>query len=238
MMPNGRSLLVLSLALAFFLVGWQLGQRPPATQMVPRLDEADGAGVDRALRPHPALRLPSASSPARGPDDAAVTIVAFVDFECPFSARASGLLSRLRDDYPGEIRLVLKHFPAGFHPRAIDAHRAAIAAGEQGFFWEMHDRIFAGPDRLDRGTLFEHARALELDMAAFEASFVSADTIARIAADRALGVELGLRRTPRFFIGGRPLGGPPTFGALQRKVEIELARRRGPSPERRIASLP
>lgn len=229
------ALALFTFVLGFFVAGWQLGQDPRVLHPAAPGPERGGAHVDRQTGVVDALRWQDRRAPVRGRTDAPVTIVAFADFQCPFSARASALLARLRADYPGDLRIVLKHFPAGFHPRAMDAHRAAIAAGEQGRFWEMYDRIFESRDRLDRAALFDHARALGLELAAFEEAFASPDTVAQIAADRALGVALGVRRTPRFYVGGRPLDRPPTYTALQRSIEIELARRRSVAPAQQVA---
>src|SRR5215475_1659504 len=82
-------------------------------------------------------------SPSLGPPDAPVTIVEFGDFQCPFCAQGARALRELQATQPGRIRWVFKHFPIGrTHPDAPLAHEAAIAAQEQGKFWEMHERLF------------------------------------------------------------------------------------------------
>jgi protein-disulfide isomerase len=78
----------------------------------------------------------------RGPRHAPITIVEFSNFHCPFCSRVSPTLERLRRQYPGQIKRVFKHYPMPFDRRAILPHEAALAAGEQGKFWEMHDLLF------------------------------------------------------------------------------------------------
>ena len=107
------------------------------------------------------------NAPTKGPPDAPVTVVAFIRFQCPFSARAQPVLSELLAAYPKEVRLVVKQLPLGFHEHAKLAAEAALAAHEQGKYWAMHERLFANPKALDPPALEEHARALGLDRPPF-----------------------------------------------------------------------
>ena len=122
------------------------------------------------------------------------------------------------------MRIVFKHFPLSFHKRAINAHRAALAAGEQGRFWEMHDLIFQNPRALDAATMKQHASALGLDEARFEQSFASDRLAERIDRDVAEGRAAGVRGTPAFFINGRLLSGAQPFDRFKAIVEEELAK--------------
>ncbi|HLG23224.1 MAG TPA: thioredoxin domain-containing protein, partial [Candidatus Manganitrophaceae bacterium] len=78
---------------------------------------------------------------ARGPKDAPVTIIEFSDFECPFCAKFAPVIQELLEAYPDQIRFIFKHNPLPIHTNAPLAHEAALAAGAQGKFWEMHDLI-------------------------------------------------------------------------------------------------
>src|SRR5690606_16614226 len=75
-------------------------------------------------------------APTKGPKDAKVTIVAFSDFECPFCARANPTLQQILDTYKDDVRIVFRHLPLSFHRNAKPAAEAAMAAHEQGKFWE------------------------------------------------------------------------------------------------------
>lgn len=232
---------VAALAVGSFAAGWWLGRGgapPDAAALEARLEALE-------LRLHAALNPPRPSprraeapapepaavlakleiegAPALGPEDAAVTVVEFADFQCPFCARVRGTLERLRSEYPEQVRVVFKHFPLEIHPESMLAHRAAAAAAAQGRFWELHDRIFAAPGALDRAGLLHHARALGLDLEAFERALDGPESEAAVRRDMAEGAALGVQGTPAFFINGRSLSGAQPYEAFRAQVELVLA---------------
>jgi protein-disulfide isomerase len=158
-------------------------------------------------------------SPTRGPANAAVTLVEFSDFQCSYCARVTPALDQLEREYPKQVRRVFKHFPLPMHPQARDAHRAAVAAAEQGRFWEMHEKIFAQPNAVDRKTLTGYAGALGLDVAKFEQALDSPKVEQRVQADITEGQRIGVRGTPTLVINGRVLPGALPFEALKAQVE-------------------
>ena len=88
-------------------------------------------------------------APVRGPEDAKVTIVEFSDFQCPFCAKVGPTLKKIEEEYGDrEVRIAFKQLPLDFHAKAVPASKAALAAGKQGKFWEMHDLIFANQKEL------------------------------------------------------------------------------------------
>ena len=90
-----------------------------------------------------AVEVAVGNSPAMGPKDAKVTIVEFSDFECPFCSRAFGTVNQIKEAYPNDVKIVYKHLPlSNIHPNAQKAAEASICAGDQGKFWEMHDKMF------------------------------------------------------------------------------------------------
>ncbi len=94
--------------------------------------------------PEPSLFAPvSAADWQAGPVTAAVTVIEYSDFECEYCAAVADLLRQLREEYPDDLRLVFRHYPLPQHPKAQLAAAAAQAAGAQGAFWAMHDRLFA-----------------------------------------------------------------------------------------------
>ena len=140
----------------------------------------------------------------RGDPAAPVTLLQYGDFECPYCEEAyPELRAALRRAGDG-VRFVFRHFPiANKHPRAELAAQAAEAAGAQGRFWEMHDRLYEqGIRRLEREDLLEDARALGLDTARFAAELDSGAHAARVAADHAGGEASGVTGTPGFFLDG------------------------------------
>ena len=117
-------------------------------------------GVDR-------VRVPL-EGPMKGPADAKVTIVEFSDFQCPFCSRVVPTVDKIMKDYPKQVRLFFRHNPLPFHNNAPLAAEAAVAAEAQGKFWEMHDKMFANQQALDRAGLEKDAQEIGLDMNKFK----------------------------------------------------------------------
>ncbi len=147
--------------------------------------------------------IPLDGSPARGPESAAVTLVEFADFECPFCQRLAPELDALWEKRKDAVRFVYKFMPLAMHPHGEIAARAAIAAYAQGKFWEMHHQLFANGERLDPTDLDEYAKAIGLDVGRFRQDMQSPATSARIDADRKLADALGVKGTPTLYIDGR-----------------------------------
>ncbi len=121
-------------------------------------------------------------------------VIVYADFECPFCAVLELRLRRL------ECRTVFRHFPVrSSHPRAWPAACAAEAAALQDRFWEMHDSLFADQARLEDPHLWDRARALGLDLGAFDTQRRSQAVRDRIRADFRSGVRAGVVTTPAIF---------------------------------------
>jgi protein-disulfide isomerase len=148
------------------------------------------------------VAIDTRDAPALGKDTAPVTIIEFADFQCAYCARSARSVRRLLDVYPGEVRWVFKHYPLRFHPEAALAHEAAIAAQEQGKFWEMHALIFRNPMRIGYGNLVGYAQQLGLDVPAFREALDSRRLRPRVARDIEEGLRLGVAGTPTYFING------------------------------------
>jgi protein-disulfide isomerase len=135
----------------------------------------------------------SAADHCRGPVGAPVVIV-YADFECPYCAALHQRLAQAR------ARVVFRHFPVrSSHPRAWAAACAAEAAGRQGHFWEMHDRLFADQARLEDPHLWQRAQALGLELQRFDSDRRDADILARVKRDFQSGVRAGIVSAPAAF---------------------------------------
>ena len=161
-------------------------------------------------------------SPSRGPANAAVTIVEFSDFQCPFCARGRRTTETVFNKYEGRVRWVFKHFPLDFHPDAPLAHRAAMAAGEQGKFWAMHEKIFENQRAMKRDDLLAMAAALGLDKTRFVADLDSEKFKTVMQRDMAEAMKVGVDGTPTLFINGRRVVGAKPEEALVAIIEREL----------------
>jgi protein-disulfide isomerase len=152
-----------------------------------------------------------------------VTIVEFSDFQCPFCARAVPTLQELVRQYPKGVRWIFKNFPLDFHPESLLAHKAALAAGEQGRFWEMHDLIFGNQGSIKREDLLGRARQLGLDMNRFVADLDGDRFTAELNRDKAEAARLGVTGTPTFFINGKRMVGAWPLAEYKNLVETELS---------------
>jgi protein-disulfide isomerase len=147
--------------------------------------------------------VPIDGSPTKGPEGAPLTVVEFADFQCPHCGEFAPILDKVVESRRNEIRFVYKFYVLGKFPNSENAARAAIAAGKQGKFWEMHHAIFANQMHLDQQGLDSMAKDLGLDVGRLHADMQAPDTAERIAKDRKLGEDLKIEGTPTMFINGR-----------------------------------
>jgi len=139
----------------------------------------------------------------RGPAGAPLTLVEYGDMECPFCGRATGVVSELRARFGEDLRYVFRHLPlVELHPHAQLAAEAAEAAGAQGKFWEMHDKLFAHQDDLEATDLLDYAAALGLDLERFARELGDGTHAQRIRDDVAGAEASGVEGTPTFFVNG------------------------------------
>ena len=110
-----------------------------------------------------------------------------------------------------------------FHPNAMPAAEAAMAAHEQGKFWEMHDKLFEKQQSLSTEVYDQIAKEIGLDLNKFHASIESHRNQAVIQADMAAGSAIGASGTPTFFINGRKLVGAMPFESFKQVIDAELA---------------
>ncbi len=202
------------------------------------LDEAaQAAGQELAARLTPDLtRLPDdfeAAVPGRrydvpvdgavgrGPESALVTIVAFMDYECPHCKRAAVGLDELQARFPDDMRLVFRHLPLPSHRAADGAARAAVAADQQGQFWAMNEQLWAA-DRLHREAFIAAATAIGLDRERFIADLDAPEAATRVREDMLLARRLGLEATPAFFLNGRFVSGFRGVDVLAADIAAEL----------------
>ena len=128
------------------------------------------------------------------------------------------------------MRIVWKHNPLPFHPNAMPAALASMAAYEQGKFWEYHDKIFANQQKMSRPDLLQYAKDLGLDVKRFEAALTAAKAKPAIDADAAEAKSLGASGTPAFFVNGRFLSGAKPFDEFAQVINGELTRLKIPIP--------
>jgi protein-disulfide isomerase len=170
----------------------------------------------------PAKKVDVGNAPVRGPKNAPITVVLFSDFQCPFCGRVEPSIAELEKAYPGKVRVAWKNFPLSFHSNAKPAAEAALAANEQGKFWEMHDILFKNQQALSAADLEKYAKEIGLNLDRFKAAMDSHKFAAQIDADTKQGSELGVSGTPAAFVNGQLVSGAQPVDAFKKIVDAEL----------------
>jgi protein-disulfide isomerase len=163
-------------------------------------------------------------SPFRGTADAPVIIALFTDFQCPYCARILPLLNQVLEKYQGKVKLVFKNFPLSTHQFARKAASAALAAGKQGKFWELHDRLFQNYNRLNDQVVQKQAKELGLDMQKFEKDMNDPQIAQVISQDVQEGAKAGVRGTPTIYVNGSLLRDTNLEG-FQAAIDKELEKK-------------
>jgi len=182
----------------------------------------EGAGVNILLEP-PRVEVAFDPARVRGNPNAPVRIIEFSDFQCPFCRRVQPTLLEVLAKYSGQVSLAYRDFPLReLHAQAQIAAEASRCAGEQGKFWEFHDRLYAQPSAFDRLTLGEHAQTLGLDVQQFNTCVESGKYRAAVEEDLQAGMQAGVNGTPGFFINGVFLDGAQPASEFERIIDAEL----------------
>ncbi len=178
--------------------------------------------------------------PSLGPADAPITIVEFSDYQCPFCYRwHAQVYEQLLAAYPGKIRFVYRNFPLSFHQNAFASAEAALCAGDQNSYWQMHDALFDAQSQLNNqtGTVLDQAAynqfatTLGLDVTSFEKCMTGHKYQQSILDDMAYANSLpadsngeaAVGGTPTFFINGHRLGGAYPIEYFKQIIDAELA---------------
>lgn len=126
--------------------------------------------------------------------------------------------------YPGKIRLVIKNYPYKYRDFARISAEAALAARDQGKYWEMHDIMITRSPKLDRASLISYAKELGLDLREFTDSIDNARHAEEIDRDLKLAEAMDLYNTPTFYINGRQVIGERPFDYFKKIIDQELLR--------------
>ncbi|WP_375744115.1 thioredoxin domain-containing protein [Corallococcus interemptor] len=224
MKPNVIVALLVGLVLGFVGGRAATGSKatPGNTPSVAQAANKPARAVDPTV-----FKVPVDGAPTKGSVNALVTIVEFSDYECPFCSRAHNTVEQLQKDYGSKLRVVMRQNPLSFHPHARPAALAALAAGEQGKYWDMHNLLFANNKKLDGESLEGYAKQLGLDVAKWKADMADARLGATIDKDQALAQQMGASGTPAFFINGRFLSGAQPIENFKALIDEELAKAEG-----------
>ena len=173
---------------------------------------AQASSLASATAPTPAgvaspanLTMPLPEGTWRGDGDATLALLEFSDFECAFCGKfATEIYPQIERDYikEGRLRYMFVDDPIEqMHPNAFKAHEAALCAGEQGKYWEMHARLFANQKALAPEALRSHAEAVGADGAKLQECLSAGRSSTRVRENVAAARRAGVRGTPTFLIG-------------------------------------
>jgi protein-disulfide isomerase len=188
------------------------------------------AGASQAAAQVPEQKItrydvPVDDDPVLGPENAAITIIEFSDYECPYCRKwHAEVLEPLMATYPGQIRLVYRDFPlSSIHANAAPAAAAANCANEQGAYWEYNEKLFSMELGLSPTAYRQYASNLGLDAQAFAECLESDRFLDEVQADFDYAAELGVRSTPTFFVNGIAVVGAQPFDLFKDLIDKELA---------------
>jgi len=176
-------------------------------------------GIGPAPAASDRVKVALGESYAIGAANAPVTMVAFVDYECPFCKRFDvQTYPQLKKQYidTGRLRYVIRDLPLEFHKRAMKAAEASYCAAEQGKFWEMRDKLIVNSERLDAALLPGYAKELGLADERFRGCLDSGKYVPQLQKSLDDARALGITGTPTFVIGksgGDTLEGVKVVGA-------------------------
>ena len=213
-------LIVVSVILVFVIVfggliayyTWQL-KFGNAEELAQRFSQNMTVDASLAERPSPTIIEQDIQSfirpysPTFGNNDAPVTILMFIDFECPFCQAAYASFRDVMETYEPTARVVFKHFPVtAIHPLATQAGLAAQCANDQNKFWEYYNILFERKV-FEKNSLGAYARELGLDMNLWNSCFESKKYLGQLNQDFQDGVALGARGTPTYIVNNRKVDG-------------------------------
>jgi protein-disulfide isomerase len=198
-------------------------RREAAEKLEARLNKERNIKIN--LEPY-RVTLNNEGAPAMGPANAAVTLVEFSDFQCPFCGRFAPTLKQIEQNFGDRVRIVYRQYPIpNLHPNAMKAAEASLCANDQGKFWEMHDLMFQEQKQLAVRELKAKAGRLGLDQKKFDSCLDSGRYTEQVQEDMKAGSRVGVTGTPALFVNGvRVEGGAVPYETVAKAIEKELAR--------------
>jgi protein-disulfide isomerase len=207
-----------------------LNQELAGTYLRSLVDTAEEKGlikVTAVQEPQaPVVEIDIKNAPSMGDKNAPITIVEFADYQCPFCNRSQPIIKEILKEYQGKVNFVYKNFPlVQIHPQAMPAATAAVCAGQQGKYWEMHDKLFDNYNKLSLELYHSLAGELKLDTEKFSSCLNSEDVKKQLVAEMNYAQDLGITATPAFYINGRQLMGAVPKAEFDKIIQSELKKK-------------
>lgn len=171
-----------------------------------------------------------------GKADAPVTLVEFGEYESEVCAKANEVVKKLLEEYEGKLKFNFRHFPlTQVHQRSMKAGEAAVAAAQEGKFWEMHNILFTRRRNLGTTSLKIHSKEAGVVNKHFLDQLVNSTYGSYVRNDLLEGLSKGVRDVPAFFINGEQFTGKPSFENLKKAIDSALRKSKRKSPVRQRA---
>ena len=168
--------------------------------------------------------------------DAPVTLEEFGEYESEACAKANEVVKQLLEEYEGKIKFNFRHFPqTKIHQRALKASEAAVAAVQDGKFWEMHNILFQNRRQLGTVSLKLHSREAGISNKKFLEDLVNGKYGWQVQDDLKEGIDRGVKDVPTFFINEELLMGKPSFENLSKMIDAALKKAKRKAPEKKRA---
>ncbi|MBC7905071.1 MAG: thioredoxin domain-containing protein [Gemmatimonadaceae bacterium] len=170
-----------------------------------------------------------------GDIEAPVTLLEFGEYESEACAKANEVVKQLLEEYEGKIRFQFRHFPLTMiHQRSMKAGEAAVAAAQEGKFWEMHNVLFANRRNLGTTSLKLHSKEAGVHNKRFLDNLVNAMFGWQVQGDLREGRDRGVKDVPTFFINDEKFTGKVTFPELSKAIDeaLKQAKRKKPAKQR------
>jgi protein-disulfide isomerase len=165
-----------------------------------------------------------ANAPMKGNDAARVTLIEFVDYECPHCKRVQPVMRQALEEFKNDIRIYFKHYPLPSHPNARLAAEAAVAAQKQGKFWPYNDGVWAHAEGLTPAVLEQIAKDSGLDVEKWRKDLDSDEVRFKVQKDRSDGEALSIQATPTIYLNGREYTDPRDIDSLKDWINEELGK--------------
>ncbi|WP_434511374.1 thioredoxin domain-containing protein [Desulfitobacterium sp. AusDCA] len=159
-----------------------------------------------------------------GSPKAPVVLLEYGEYQCGHCRDLFHTITQLMPEYGNKIQFVFRHFPMRhLHPLAVSAAEAAEAAGAQGKYWEMHAKLFAADNALERENLIRYAQEIGLDVEKFTVDFDEHRFADNVQEDYRGGVAHKIKSPPTLFINGIFFDVPPTLENLRARIDALLS---------------
>lgn len=176
-------------------------------------------------KPKMQVAVEAGNAPFVGSEKAAVTIVEFSDFQCPFCSRAAETVHEVQKKYGNKVKIAFRHFPLPMHKDAKPAAEASLCLNEQGTskFWKFHDILFKNQDKLDAANLEKYAKEAGGDVKKYNECMQAKKYAQAVQADMEYGEKIGVKSTPTFFVNGQIISGAVPIESFSELIDDELA---------------